>query len=75
MERWALFTDKEEADKFAGQIEELCKAIPGKLIRKKAVWIEWLSKYVVQMEVEPTDLTGLEIVSTVEPPVVEMEEL
>ena len=66
--RYALFTDKQEADGFAKEIESLCAVIPGPKIIKYAVWIEHLQRFAVGMEVEPGLLPD-EVVDSVERPV------
>ena len=69
-ERFALFTDKQEADAFAKEIEALCAGRPGPKIVKFVVWNEYLQRWTVKMEVEP-DVLPAEIVDSAEAPVVE----
>ena len=71
--RYALFTDKEEAESFAQVIQGLCDQHhdPAKpRIIKMAAFISWLGKYAVKMQYEP-DLTGIEVVDSVDQPMEE----
>ena len=76
--RYALYNTKEAADSFAAEIQALCEARNVKGLRdsriiKYAVWIEWLGRYAVKMEVEPNVLPAV-IVDSIEPPPTEGEE-
>ena len=73
--RYALFTDKAEADAFAAEIESLCtarnvKGLNGSKIIKYASWIGWISRWAVKMNTEPDVLPAV-IVDSVEQPVIE----
>ena len=71
--RYALFTDKEQADAFAAVIQSFCDQHqdPSKpKIIKMAAYIDWLGKYAVAMQYEP-DLTGIEVVDSVDQPMEE----
>ena len=71
--RYALFTDQEQAESFAKVIQALCDQHqdPAKSrIIKMAAFIDWLGKYAVAMQYEP-DLTGIEVVDSVDQPMEE----
>ena len=73
--RYALYNTKEAADSFAAEIQALCEARNVKGLRdsriiKYAVWIEWLGRYAVKMEICPEGFCG-EAVDSVEPPLEE----
>lgn len=73
--RYALFTNKQDADSFAEIIQSLCdvnQQAEQPRIVKMSIYVQHLGKYAVRMEYEP-DLTGIEVVDSIEPE--EMEEL
>ena len=71
--RYALFTDKHQAESFAAVIQALCDQHqdPAKpKIIKMAAWIDWLGKFAVSMEFSPSVLPA-EVVDSVDQPMEE----